>query len=183
MAARHERLGAPTDLAGRNPRHLGRAERAARGCLRALPEDQELPLAHERAAFPRLPPAAGRTGDQIFAMTDPIAERVRKLGGMTLRSIGEIRAAAHRGQRRRLRRPERHAGGAAGQQPQLTRSCGEVHDICDEYGDVATASLLEVWIDETERRTWFLFRNDAEPRARQQLIGHTAAAASSLPVT
>src|SRR5213592_4525012 len=68
--------------------------------------------------------------DQLFAMTDPIAERVRKLGGLTLRSIGHIART------QRLR---------------------EAHNVCDEHRDVATASLIEVWIDETERRAWFLF--------------------------
>jgi starvation-inducible DNA-binding protein len=97
-------------------------------------------------------------GDQIFAMTDPIAERVRKIGGTTLHSIGQI------GRLQRL-----HDNDAEFVTPldmlaelrednkQLTSSMREVHDLCDEHGDVATASLLEVWIDETERRTWFLF--------------------------
>jgi starvation-inducible DNA-binding protein len=96
--------------------------------------------------------------DQIFAMTDPIAERARKIGGTTLRSIGQIA---------RLQRiPDNDADYV---QPQdmlaelrddnlrLTSAMREVHNTCDSYGDVATASLLEVWIDETERRTWFLY--------------------------
>jgi starvation-inducible DNA-binding protein len=97
-------------------------------------------------------------GDQIFAMTDPIAERVRKIGGTTLRSIGHIG---------RLQRiddndadyvtPLDMLAELREDNKQLTSSMREVHDLCDEHGDVATASLLEVWIDETERRTWFLY--------------------------
>ncbi|MEI9888852.1 MAG: DNA starvation/stationary phase protection protein [Rhizomicrobium sp.] len=97
-------------------------------------------------------------GDQIFAMTDPIAERVRKIGGTTLRSIGHIG---------RLQRildndadyvtPLDMLAELREDNKQLTASMREVHDLCDEHGDVATASLIEVWIDEAERRTWFLF--------------------------
>jgi starvation-inducible DNA-binding protein len=97
-------------------------------------------------------------GDQIFAMTDPIAERVRKIGGTTLKSIGHIS---------RLQRLEDNDADYVTpldmlaelreDNKQLTASMRAVHDLCDEHGDVATASLLEVWIDETERRTWFLF--------------------------
>jgi starvation-inducible DNA-binding protein len=65
--------------------------------------------------------------DQLYAMTDPIAERNRKIGGATLRSI----------------------------------------DMCDEHRDIATASLIEVWIDETERRTWFLFEASRRGSSRQ----------------
>lgn len=97
-------------------------------------------------------------GDQIFAMTDPIAERVRKLGGTTLRSIGHI------GRMQRIAdndaeyvEPEDMLAELRDDNLSLTSSMREVHDTCDEHGDVATASLLEVWIDETERRTWFLY--------------------------
>jgi starvation-inducible DNA-binding protein len=97
-------------------------------------------------------------GDQIFAMTDPLAERVRKIGGTTLHSIGHIA---------RLQRlddndadfvtPRDMLAELRQDNQRLTASMREVHDLCDEHHDVATASLLEVWIDETERRTWFLF--------------------------
>jgi starvation-inducible DNA-binding protein len=97
-------------------------------------------------------------GDQIFAMTDPIAERVRKLGGMTIHSIGHIA---------RLQRikdndadyvtPEDMLAELREDNKQLTGSLRETHDLCDEHNDVATASLIEVWIDETERRVWFLY--------------------------
>jgi starvation-inducible DNA-binding protein len=97
-------------------------------------------------------------GDQIFAMTDPIAERARKIGGTTLRSIGDV------SRRQRLLDndaeyvdPKDMLAELRDDNKSLTTSMREVHNVCDEYGDVATASLLEVWIDETERRTWFLF--------------------------
>jgi starvation-inducible DNA-binding protein len=95
--------------------------------------------------------------DQIFAMTDALAERVRKIGGTTLRSIGHI------GRLQRI--PDNDADYVTPRDmlaelqednKQLTASMRETHELCDEHGDVATASLLEVWIDETERRTWFL---------------------------
>jgi starvation-inducible DNA-binding protein len=97
-------------------------------------------------------------GDQIFAATDAIAERVRKIGGTTLRSIGQISR-----QQRILDNdadyvtPLDMLAELRQDNLQLTASMRETHDLCDEYGDVATASLLEVWIDEAERRTWFLF--------------------------
>jgi starvation-inducible DNA-binding protein len=96
--------------------------------------------------------------DQLYATTDPIAERVRKLGGTTLRSIGHIT------------RLQRVADNDAEyvttldmlaelreDNARLADRMRETHNVCDEYGDVATASLLEVWIDEAERRAWFLF--------------------------
>src|SRR3984893_5800445 len=97
-------------------------------------------------------------GDQIFAMTDPIAERARKIGGTSLRSIGDI------SRRQRLLDndaeyvdPKDMLAELRDDNKSLTQEMRAVHNVCDEYGDVATASLLEVWIDETERRTWFLF--------------------------
>ncbi|HEX4023539.1 MAG TPA: DNA starvation/stationary phase protection protein [Steroidobacteraceae bacterium] len=96
--------------------------------------------------------------DQIFAMTDPIAERIRKVGGSTLKSIGHIG---------RLQRVEDNDADYVDPQDmlaelrednkQLAARLREVHGMCDEIEDIATASLIEVWIDETERRTWFLF--------------------------
>jgi starvation-inducible DNA-binding protein len=98
--------------------------------------------------------------DQIFAMTDPIAERVRKIGGTTLHSIGEI------GRLQRLAdndavyvTPQDMLAELRDDNARLTASMRETHGLCDEHGDVASASLLEVWIDETERRTWFLFES------------------------
>ena len=98
--------------------------------------------------------------DQIFAMTDPIAERVRKIGGTTLRSIGADRASAARArQRRRICRTARHAGRGARRQPAAGGVDARGARGLREKEDIASASLLEVWIDETERRTWFLFES------------------------
>lgn len=97
-------------------------------------------------------------GEQIFAMTDDVAERVRKIGGTTLRSIGQIA---------RLQRladndadyvsPSDMLAELAADNRTLAAEMRVVHGLCDEHGDVATASVLENWIDETERRIWFLF--------------------------
>jgi starvation-inducible DNA-binding protein len=96
--------------------------------------------------------------DQIYATTDPIAERVRKLGGTTVRSIGHIG---------RLQRvsdndaeyvtPLDMLAELREDNARLADRMRETHGVCDEHGDIATASLLEVWIDEAERRAWFLF--------------------------
>ena len=96
--------------------------------------------------------------DQIFAMTDPLAERVRKIGGITLRSIGEV----SRHQRlldndAEYVTPMDMLSELRDDNLQVDASMREAHELCEEHGDVATASLLEVWIDETERRAWFLF--------------------------
>ena len=98
--------------------------------------------------------------DQLYAMTDPTAERIRKVGGTTLRSIGHIA------------RTQRVADNDADyvdpldmlaelreDNARLADRMRETHNVCDEYNDVATASLLEVWIDEAERRAWFLFES------------------------
>jgi starvation-inducible DNA-binding protein len=99
--------------------------------------------------------------DQLYQMTDPIAERVRKLGGLTIRSIGQIS--------RTQRIPDNDAeyvepsdmlAELAEDNKSLRARLRQVHNTCEEYGDVATASLIEVWIDETERRIWFLFESN-----------------------
>ena len=96
--------------------------------------------------------------DQIFATTDDIAERVRKIGGTTLRSIGHIG---------RLQRildndadfvtPLDMLAELREDNKQLVANMRETHDLCGEQNDVASTSLIETWIDEAERRTWFLF--------------------------
>jgi starvation-inducible DNA-binding protein len=107
--------------------------------------------------------------DQIYAMADPIAERVRKLGGTTLRSIGHIA---------RLQRvldndaeyvePSDMLAELREDNKTLAARLREAHNVCDDHHDIATASLIEVWIDETERRTWFLF----EASRRGDATGH-----------
>jgi starvation-inducible DNA-binding protein len=96
--------------------------------------------------------------DQLFAMTDPLAERARKLGANTLHSIGEIA---------RLQRvldndadyvsPADMLAELRDDNRDFAGRMAQVHELCDGHGDVATTSLLEVWIDEAERRSWFLF--------------------------
>jgi len=97
-------------------------------------------------------------GEQIFAVTDDIAERVRKIGGTTIRSIGHIA---------RLQRIEDNDAEYVTAKDMLSElyednkalvlSMKAAHDLTDEAGDVATTSLLENWIDEAQRRAWFLF--------------------------
>jgi starvation-inducible DNA-binding protein len=97
-------------------------------------------------------------GDQIFATTDAIAERVRKLGGTTLRSIGQIsRLQRIQDNDAEYVTPLDMLAELRQDNLQLTASMRGTHDLCDLHRDVATASLLEVWIDEAERRTWFLY--------------------------
>ncbi len=104
--------------------------------------------------------------DQIYATTDPIAERVRKIGGRTLKSIGQI--ASHK---RLLDNdadyvtPQDMLAELREDNKQLAGEMRRTHELCDQYGDVATASLLEVWIDEAERRTWFLFETARSARS------------------
>lgn len=94
---------------------------------------------------------------QIFAMTDVIAERARKIGATTIRSISDI------AKNQRLKdnnkegvSPEDMIGELCADNQQLTRSLRATHEVCDRHDDVATASLIETWIDETEGRSWFL---------------------------
>jgi starvation-inducible DNA-binding protein len=96
--------------------------------------------------------------DQIFAMTDPIAERVRKLGHSTIRSIGHIdRLKRIEDNDAEYVEPADMLSELREDNQALTARLREAHNVCEEGEDVATASLIEVWIDETERRTWFLF--------------------------
>ncbi|CAN7648026.1 DNA starvation/stationary phase protection protein [Rhizobium leguminosarum] len=103
--------------------------------------------------------------EQIFAMTDDIAERARKIGGTTLRSIGQI------ARQQRLSdndadfvTPEDMLSELREDNAQLVSLLREVHGLCDEHNDVATASLIENWIDEGERRAWFLFETTRPQR-------------------
>jgi starvation-inducible DNA-binding protein len=96
-------------------------------------------------------------GEQIFAMTDEIAERARKIGGTTIRSIGDI------AQHQRLKdndqefvTPGDMLAELCADNQRLTRFLRSAHELCDRHKDIATASLIEVWVDQTERRTWFL---------------------------
>ena len=95
---------------------------------------------------------------EILAMTDPIAERARKIGGTTLRSVGQIAKES------RIADNDADYVDALDMlaelrddNSELVSRMREVHDLCDEHGDIATASLIENWVDETEKRVWFLF--------------------------
>ncbi len=95
--------------------------------------------------------------DQLFAMTDDIAERARKLGASTLRSIGDISGHQRlKDNNAEFVDPKDMIAELRADNQQLTRFLREAHQVCDEGNDVATASLIENWIDQTERRTWFL---------------------------
>src|SRR5258708_2752933 len=95
--------------------------------------------------------------DQIFAMTDDIAERARKIGGVTIRSISDIsRHQRLKDNNEDFVAPEDMLAELRSDNQQLTRFLRSTHKICDDHNDVATASLIENWIDQTERRAWFL---------------------------
>ena len=96
--------------------------------------------------------------DQIFATTDPLVERIRKLGQRTIRSIGHI------GELQTIKDNDAEFVGPLDMLRELMNdnkamaaSMRKAHELCDDQKDIATASLLEVYVDETERRTWFLF--------------------------
>jgi starvation-inducible DNA-binding protein len=102
--------------------------------------------------------------EQIFAMTDVIAERARKIGGTTLRSIGDIsRHQRLKDNDEEVVAPRDMLIELCGDNRQLIRLLRSAHELCDYHGDVATTSLIEVWIDETERRQWFLAETVREP--------------------
>ncbi len=96
--------------------------------------------------------------DQIYAMADPIAERIRKLGGSALRSIGHIaRTQRVLDNDAEYVEPLDMLAELREDNKEMAARLREAHNVADDHRDIATASLIEVWIDETERRTWFLF--------------------------
>jgi starvation-inducible DNA-binding protein len=159
LILRNEELGTPTDLSADAVRDIS-------GALNALLADMfalyvKTKNFHWHVSGPHFRDyhlLLDEQAEQVFATTDPIAERVRKIGGATLRSIGQIAA------RKRLLdndsefvTPRDMLAELRDDNKQLTAEMRRTHALCDEHNDVATASLLEVWIDEAERRTWFLF--------------------------
>src|SRR3954453_7021299 len=107
--------------------------------------------------------------EQLFAMTDVIAERVRKIGGLTVHSIGEIaRTQRVLDNDAEYVEPLDMLAELMEDNKTLATRLREAHNVCDEHRDVATASFIEVWIDETEHRTWFLF----ETSQREMTGGH-----------
>jgi starvation-inducible DNA-binding protein len=154
-----ERLGTPTDLKAEAVRNISAALEGLLADVFALyMKTKNFHWHMSGRHFRDYHLLLDEQGDQIFAMTDPIAERARKIGGTTLRSIGQIA-----GQQRikdndaAYVEPQDMLAELRDDNKQLTSIMREVHGVCDEGGDVASASLLENWIDETERRTWFLF--------------------------
>jgi len=96
--------------------------------------------------------------DQLYTMTDPIAERIRKVGGSTLKSIGHIaRTQRVLDNDADYVEPEDMLAELREDSKTLAASLREAHGVCEAHNDIATTSLIEVWIDEAERRTWFLF--------------------------
>lgn len=97
---------------------------------------------------------------ELLAMTDPIAERVRKVGGSTLKSIGHVaRVQRVLDNDAEYVSPGDMLAELRDDNQQLTTRLREAKDVCDEHRDVATSALVDVWIDEAERRTWFLFES------------------------
>jgi len=167
MSTTHERLAARREAATATPSDLGSdAIKNISGALNALLADVfalyiKAKNFHWHMSGPHFRDyhlLLDEHGEQLFAMTDAIAERVRKIGGATIRSIGHI------GRLQRLSDndaeyvdPLDMLAEVREDNRALMASMREAHGLCDEENDVATASLLEVWIDETERRVWFLF--------------------------
>ena len=158
LIIRNEELGTPTDLGADAVRDIS-------GALNALLADMfalyvKTKNFHWHVSGPHFRDyhlLLDEQSEQIFAATDAIAERVRKIGGTTLHSIGHIA---------RLQRvadndegyvaPEDMLAELLEDNRQLAISLRGVHALCDEGGDIAGASLIEIWIDEAERRAWFL---------------------------
>ena len=114
--------------------------------------------------------------EQIFAMTDDIAERARQIGGTTLRSISDIsRNQSLKDNNEEFVAPRNMLIELCADNQQLTRSLRSIHDVCERYSDVATASLIESWIDETERRQWFLSEISSRPLRRGNIAAGNAA--------
>lgn len=103
---------------------------------------------------------------EVLAMTDDLAERARKLGVATLRSIGEIARLQRLADNDEAEVPDRRMlGELLDDNERLAAFLRETHALCDREGDIATASLLETWVDQTERRSWFLRETAAAERA------------------
>jgi starvation-inducible DNA-binding protein len=101
---------------------------------------------------------------QIFAVTDDMAERVRKIGGVTLRSIGDIgRHQSIKDNDEDFVSPAEMLRELLTDNKAVAEAMRKAHELCDKHDDAATASMLEIWIDETEKRTWFLFEASRQP--------------------
>ena len=157
----NEELGTPTDLGAAAVREISAALRALLADTFAL--YLKTKNFHWHMSGPHFRDyhlLLDEQSDKIFAMTDPIAERGRKIGGSTLHSVGEIKRT-----QRLLDNDEAYVtprdmlAELHGDNKQLVAEMRRTHELCEQHNDVATASLLEVWIDETERRAWFLYES------------------------
>src|SRR6202034_2113621 len=161
-----ERLGTPTDLKSEATRDISAALAGLLADVFALyMKTKNFHWHMSGTHFRDYHLLLDEHGDQIFAMTDAIAERVRKLGGTTIHSIGHI------GRLQRLSDNDAEYVDPLDMLAELREDnrtlaarLREVHDMVDEHRDIATASLIENWIDETERRTWFLFESSRRER-------------------
>jgi starvation-inducible DNA-binding protein len=167
---RNAPLATPTDLKGKATRDISAAMNAILADIFAL--YLKTKNFHWHMSGPHFRDyhlLLDEQADQIYAMTDPIAERIRKLGGSTLRSIGHIaRIQRVRDNDAEYVEPSDMLAELREDNKSLAARLREAHNVCDEHHDIATASLIEVWIDETERRTWFLF----EAGRRGDTSGH-----------
>ena len=161
LILRNEELGTPTDLSSDAVRDISSALRALLADAFALYIKTKNYHWHMSGPhFRDYHLLLDEQATQIFAITDDIAERARKIGGTTIRSIAQIG---------RLQRiidndsdyvtPRDMLAELREDNKQLASEMRRTHALCDEHEDVATASLLEVWIDEAERRTWFLYES------------------------
>ena len=161
LILRNEELGTPTDLSSDAVRDISSALRALLADVFALYIKTKNYHWHMSGPhFRDYHLLLDEQATQIFAITDDIAERARKIGGTAIRSIAQIA---------RLQRiidndsdyvtPRDMLAELRDDNKQLAGEMRRTHALCDEFEDVATASLLEVWIDEAERRTWFLYES------------------------
>ncbi|MGA9854380.1 MAG: DNA starvation/stationary phase protection protein [Gammaproteobacteria bacterium] len=155
----HEQLGTPTNLNADATRDIPAALRALLADVFAIYlKTKNFHWHMSGTHFRDYHLLLDEHATQIFAMIDPIAERARKIGGTTLRSIGHIaREQRVLDNDAEYVEPLDMLAELRDDNSQLTARMRETHALCERYGDVATTSLLEIWIDETERRVWFLY--------------------------
>lgn len=154
-------LSTPTDLGAESSKYISAALNAVLADVFALYlKTKNFHWHMSGAHFRDFHLLLDEQADQIFAMTDVIAERVRKVGGRTLKSIGDIsRLQRIKDNDADFVTPQDMLAELGSDNQQLTAELRQAHNVCSESGDVASTSLIEVWIDETERRTWFLFES------------------------
>jgi len=156
-----ERLGTPTDLGADATRDIGAALRGLLADVFSLYFKTK--NFHWHMSGPHFRDnhlLLDEQASQLFAMTDVIAERARKIGAQTLLSVGDIARHQRIGDNdAEYVEPMDMLAELRDDNTQLTAAMRQVHATCESHGDVATTSLIEVWIDETDRRVWFLFES------------------------